>query len=46
MREYSMRETRETALLHAGVQSPIRPHNHRQLHQFMLIQIFNKVAVA
>ena len=24
----SMRKTRETALLHAWVQSPIRPHNH------------------
>ena len=31
----SMRETRETALLHAWVQSPIRPHNHHQLHQFI-----------
>ena len=31
----SMRETRETVLLHAWVQSPIRPHNHRQLHQFI-----------
>ena len=31
----SMRETRETALLHAWVQSPNRPHNHRQLHQFI-----------
>ena len=31
----SMRETRETALLHAWVESPIRPHNHRQLHQLM-----------
>ena len=31
----SMRQTRETALLHAWVESPIRPHNHRQLHQRM-----------
>ena len=31
----SMREIRETALLHAWVQSPIRPHDHRQLHQFI-----------
>ena len=31
----SMRETRETALLHAWVQSPIRPYIHHQLHQFI-----------
>ena len=31
----SMRETRETALLYAWVQCPIRPHNYHQLHQFI-----------